>query len=127
MKYYLTMNASHIFVFIIGPTVLQSQKIKSTTLTSNFDNTKIICIIYNKYNAQILSGLLSLSLNLMMDRKMEETRNEYAMEWVGRVRLSLSFIVFLDNILIAAFDPMGLALLLQYDAALVENDSIAMM
>ncbi|KAK0083489.1 hypothetical protein PV326_006699 [Microctonus aethiopoides] len=88
--------------------------------------TLMLVLISLSIGLQILSGLLSLSLNLMMDRKMEETRNEYAMEWIGRVRLSLSFIVFLDNILIAAFDPMGLALLLQYDAALVENDSIAM-
>ncbi|KAK0076646.1 hypothetical protein PV325_005060 [Microctonus aethiopoides] len=80
--------------------------------------TLMLVLISLSIGLQILSGLLSLSLNLMMDRKMEETRNEYAMEWIGRVRLSLSFIVFLDNILIAAFDPMGLALLLQYDAAL---------
>ncbi|XP_011315164.1 ninjurin-2 isoform X2 [Fopius arisanus] len=77
--------------------------------------TLMLTLICVSIGLQILSGLLSLSLNLMLDRQMEDSRNGYAVEWIGRLRVALSFIVFLDNILIAAFDPMGLSSLLSFD------------
>ncbi|XP_063986813.1 ninjurin-1 isoform X2 [Diachasmimorpha longicaudata] len=77
--------------------------------------TLMLTLICMSIGLQILSGLLSLSLNLMLDRKLEDSRNGYAVEWIGRLRVALSFIVFLDNILIAAFDPMGLSSLLLFD------------
>lgn len=72
---------------------------------------------------QVLSGLLSLSLNLMMDRKMEDTRKARSLEWIGQIRVALSFIVFLDNILIAAFDPMGFSSLIIYESQFSQSAS----
>ncbi|XP_057333920.1 ninjurin-1-like isoform X3 [Microplitis mediator] len=78
--------------------------------------TLMLTLICISIGLQILSGLLSLSLNLMTDRNMQDSRQGYTVEWIGRIRVALSFIVFLDNILIATFDPMGLSSLIAIDS-----------
>ncbi|XP_044587486.1 ninjurin-1-like isoform X2 [Cotesia glomerata] len=86
--------------------------------------TLMLTLICLSIGLQILSGLLSLSLNLMTDRKMEDSRQGYTIEWIGRIRVALSFIVFLDNILIATFDPMGLSSLIAIESPIDNTELI---
>ncbi|XP_057333919.1 ninjurin-1-like isoform X2 [Microplitis mediator] len=86
--------------------------------------TLMLTLICISIGLQILSGLLSLSLNLMTDRNMQDSRQGYTVEWIGRIRVALSFIVFLDNILIATFDPMGLSSLIAIDSPIDNTELI---
>ena len=52
---------------------------------------------------------------------MEDAKYAISIDWIGRARVALSFVVFLDNIMIAAFDPMGLSSLLAYDTPIPET------
>ncbi|XP_043286058.1 ninjurin-1-like isoform X4 [Venturia canescens] len=66
---------------------------------------------------QIISGLLSLSLNFMRDRKMEDVRYSASIDWIGTARVALSFTVFLINIIITVFDPIGSHVVQSYAAS----------
>lgn len=48
---------------------------------------------------------------------MDDDTYARSVEWIGKARVTLSFVVFLDNLFIATFDPTGLNALLTSDAA----------
>ncbi|XP_046474586.1 uncharacterized protein [Neodiprion pinetum] len=77
----------------------------------------MLSLICTSIGLQILSGLLSLSLNLLRDCRMDDNAFARSVDLIGKARVTLSFVVFLDNLFIATFDPTGLNGLLMSDVA----------
>ncbi|XP_012260215.2 uncharacterized protein LOC105688447 isoform X3 [Athalia rosae] len=74
--------------------------------------TLMLSLICVSIGLQIFSGLLSLSLNLMRDCKMDDNSYARSVDWIGKARVTLSFVVFLVNLFIATFDPTGFNVIL---------------